>query len=387
MAMARHNFRGILAGLLLVAGMTVKAQAAGDQLLDLVPREVRGCVWLDLKALTARPQIRELLQQNEMKRFAELFAKQGLDLFQAFTAATFFSGTGDDGVLLLQTTVAEEQFRKLVEAERPDFDMAKLGERTVYLLGGQPAPSGAVDARQARDASKPAPIENERSNVRRPRGAKHGVAMYLQPGVMVVAETVERLSGFLQTLGSGERFAANPTLTAYRRQVPAGAAAWGVAEADPNAQPEQGQMRNPLAMIKGGMAAVLLGDPADPTKKDDLRMVIRLACKDANSANFGVLSLNGLLMMGIGQALSSDQALGAQLAQLLQFRPEQQDIVLDATLTGELIQRLRTAWDAKVAEMRTHTPRAGGGIEPPPSGETDDTPANPSTPEAPPENF
>lgn len=308
------------------------ARGAGFALMELVPKDIDGCLWLDLKQITAQPMLREQLDRpmvqdrQELRGFREIFEGQGLDLYQSFPVMVAFGRRNGSGALLLQSAVTEEQFRNLLNAEG-NFDIAgKVGGRTVYALSQQGEPDAG----------------------RGPMKRCGGVAMYLRADVLILAKDLNGLDAYQQEVATGETMAANPVLADYQQTIAAGAAAWVVFAvpelAVPTGGPEHSRQRpNLMNSIQGGALAIHLGNAADPQKQDDIRLVMRMACKDANGAMFGAMAFNGMMMMGIGQALAGDPELGTQMSQLLQLRPEQQNIVLDATLTGDLVRRLQTA--------------------------------------------
>ncbi len=291
---------------------------ADTSLVEMVPKDIDGCLWLNLKQIVAHPLVAGQLEKQQdkdgMRHFRELFARHGLDLYQSFPEGIIFGHRDGSGALLLQTTVGEEQFRAMFE-EDPMNVVGQLDGQAIY----------PYTAKEGRDG---------------------GVSMYLRPDVIVSAKDADALKAYREATKDGS-FASHPALSRYRRAIAPGADAWAVFV---NPQPQgEAPQQSMFAMIQGGSLALHLGNPADAAKKDDLRLIMRLACKDAQGASFGALSMNGLLMVGIGQALAGDPELGTEMSRLLQLRPEQQDIVLDATFTSALITRLQKAMENRAS--------------------------------------
>lgn len=313
---------------------------ADTSLIDMVPKDIDGCLWLNLKQIVAHPLVAEQLGKQEdkdgMRHFRDLFARHGLDLYQSFPEGVIFGNRDGNGALLLQTTVGEEKFRTMFE-EDPLNVVGQLNGQAIY-------PYAAKEGRGG------------------------GVTMYLRPDVIVSAKDADALTAYRESVKGGT-LASHPALSGYRRRIAPGADAWAVFV---NPQPPQGEtpQQSMFGMVKGGSLALHLGSQADATKKDDLRLILRLACKDAQGAAFGALSMNGMLMVGIGQAFAGDPELGTEMSKLLQLRPEQQDIVLDATFTGSLMSRLQKALESRFSrgaeglsaggETPTSTPTADG---------------------------
>lgn len=309
---------------------------ADTPLLEMVPKDIDGCLWLNLKQIVAHPLVAEQLakqQDNDgMRHFRDLFARHDLDLYQSFPEGVIFGNRDGNGALLLLTTVGEEQFRTMFE-EDPLNVVGQLDGQAIYPYAAKEGRGGG------------------------------GVSMYLRPDVIVSAKDADALTAYRESVQGGT-LASHPALSGYRRRIAPGADAWAVFV---NPQPPQGEapQQGMFGMVKGGSLALHLGSPADATKKDDLRLILRLACKDAQGAAFGALSMNGMLMVGIGQAFAGDPELGTEMSKLLQLRPEQQDIVLDATFTGPLISRLQKAMESRFS--RGAEGLSAGGDDAPPS--------------------
>jgi hypothetical protein len=351
----------ILAALAFMVGiLPVQGQTSRTSLLEMVPKDIDGCVWLDLSQLLAQPMIAEQIEKQkdkgELRHFRELFARHDLDLFKSFTSMVVFGKSNGKGAMLLETTVPEDRFRTMFEEENPLVAVEQVDGLTVYPMGANGS-------------------------------GKKASAMYVRKDVMLSAANPDDLRTYQDAIKTGGTFAANSALSGYQRRVGPTAAAWAVfinPQADQPVNPQQQPQPNQLfGMIKGGSLAVHIGaspgnaavDEVNPLQKDDLRLVLRLACKDAQGAAFGALSMNGMLMVGIGQAFAGDPELGTEMSKLLQLRPQQQDIVLDATFTNDLIARLKAA-----IEKRTQSTDGGlsAGGQPPAPGGGDAPPAQES---------
>lgn len=334
-------------------------------LLEMVPKDIDGCLWLDLSRLLSHPMVAEQLEkqkdQGDLRHFRELFARHDLDLYKAFPSAMVFGRQQGGGAMLLETTVPEALFRQMFEEENPLVAVEQMDGFTVYPLGAN-------------------------------GDGKKAATMYVRDNVMISAENTDVLRAYQESIKTGGTFAANPALSGYRHRVSPAATAWAVfinPQADQPDDPRQQLQDQMLGMVKGGSLALHLGTKAEATAEatvtdgegnkelqaDDLRLVLRLACKDAQGAAFGALSMNGLLMVGIGQAFAGNPELGTEMSQLLQLRPQQQDIVLDATFTGEIIARLKTALE-KHGQSTGEGLSAGG--EPPAPGDGAPPPAQES---------
>jgi len=324
---------------------------AATSLIDMVPKDIDGCLWLDITAIMTHPMVAEQIEKQQdkdgLRQFRELFARHGLDFNRSFPQGILFGNRDGQGAMLLQTTIEEAKFRAMFE-EDPMNVVGLLDGRATYAHAGKDGHGGSV-------------------------------SMYLRPDVIVSAKDADALSAYREAVKAGT-LAGNAALSQYRRKVAPNAHAWAVfvqSQPEADASPQQ----HMFGMVKGGSLALFLGSQADAAKKDDLRVVVRLACKDAQGASFGALSLNGLLMVGIGQALAGDPELGTEMSRLLQLRPEQQDIVLDATFTGPLISRLQKAMENRVSG-RVQGLSAGGDDALTPSATDGDDGLLPLPPEA-----
>jgi hypothetical protein len=342
----------------------------GTSLLEMVPKNIDGCLWLDLSQIMAHPIVAEQLEKQQdqegLRHFRELFARHDLDLYKAFPSAMIFGSRDGGGAMLLETKVPEAQFRTMFEEENPLNVVEQLDGRTVYPFTGTEG-----------------------------KGRK-GAAMYLRQDVMISAESTDALRAYQESLKAGGTFAENPALSSYRRRVSPAATVWAVFINPQPQQPDQPQQpqNQMLSMVKGGSLALHLGRKPDAStveaattdggtavdevkalQENDLRLIIRLACKDSQGAAFGALSMNGLLMVGIGQAFASDPELGTEMSKLLQLRPQQQDIVLDAVFTGDMITRLKAAMEKLGKGQQAGL--SAGGDSPPAPGDNDLLPLPP----------
>ena len=329
----------------------------GVRLLAHVPKEIDGCLWLNLQELMSHPFVAEQIEkekgkvQSDLLRIQELFAKHGLDLYQSFQGALMFGSRDSGGALLLQTKMPEARFRQMFTEENPDNNVSLVDGHSVYSFAGkEPDPGQAANPTNSR----------QRRRVFGQDGKS--VAMYLRPNVIISAPDLDALQAYRESIKTSGTFVANSALAGFRRRVAPDSVAWAVFV---NPQPEQGQpQQNPLNSVRGGSLSLHFGLKDNEQQKDDLRLVLRLACPDAQKASFAAMQVNGLMVLGVGQAFKDNPNLAMEVSQLLQFRPVQQDLVLDATVTKDLFNRLKTAIEDLKNKQPGGLPAGGTGLPP-----------------------
>jgi hypothetical protein len=359
--------------------------AQDASLLNYVPKDVDGFVYVNLQDILKNPKVKEMMDSSANKKGQEDFNElkkdlesNGVDIFTAFTAGVvYFRLKGASGGAV-KTSINENIMIGIVEKLGKTKDKLKKYAhkgKTIYSIEGQKAtPFQAPD-----NSNAPAATDS----------ANETFFSYVSPDVVVISNVKDEIYKMM-AMQDSSKVSGNIKLMNFSSKIDKASTAWGVFEynapekKNPNgdAAPDFSQML-PYDNITGGSFAVMFSGE----KKDSVNANIRLSCREKAKAQMLTVQIQAMVMMAIPNMARGNTQLSEELTKAFKFVNEENDISISFEFTPSIQEQIKKATEEMVkmhaGPVREINEKDSNPAAPAPTVKISEKPeSNPKQPEA-----